>query len=271
MRVGGFIGVVHLPAMPGDPRYESGGFDGVYDFALRDADALIEGGADGIIVENFGSAPFWRGDRASRIPPHQLALMTRVVGELVTRCALPVGVNCLRNDVHSALGIAAATGAAFVRVNVHTGAYLTDQGVIEGEAAESLRYRGAIGATHVKILADVLVKHAAPMAPLNISDAVKDTLHRGCADGVIVTGIATGGAVDEGELSEAAQAAGDEAVFVGSGLDPTRAQALAARLTGALVGTWLKQEGILEAPVDPRRVRSFADAVRGRWGRPPIE
>ena len=179
MKVGGFIGVVHLPAMPGDPRYERGGFEGVYDFALRDAEALASGGVDGIIVENFGSAPFWKGDPTSRIPPHQVALMTRVVGELVGRLSVPVGVNCLRNDVRSALGIAVATRAAFVRVNVHTGAYLTDQGVIEGEAAETLRYRAAIGATDVKILADVLVKHAAPMAPLNFSDAVMDTLHRG--------------------------------------------------------------------------------------------
>jgi len=270
MTVSGFIGVVHLPAMPGDPRYERGGFEGVYDFALRDAEALASGGVDGIIVENFGSAPFWKGDHTSRIPPHQVALMTRVVGELVKRLSVPVGVNCLRNDVHSALGIAAATGAAFVRVNVHTGAYFTDQGVIEGEAAESLRYRAAIGGTDVKILADVLVKHAAPMAPLNISDAVKDTLHRGGADGVIVTGNATGGPVDEDELALAAVAAGEGALFVGSGLDPTRAQALAPGLTGALVGTWLKEQGALVAPVDAGRVRTFADAVRGRWGRPGI-
>ncbi len=270
MSVGGFIGVVHLPPMPGDPRYEGGGFEGAYTHAFRDADALAEGGANGIIVENFGSAPFWKGDAASRIPPHQVAFMTRVVQELCSRYALPIGVNCLRNDARAALGIAAATGAAFIRVNVHTGAYLTDQGLIEGEAAESLRYRASLGAAGVKILADVLVKHAAPLAPLSISDAVKDTLHRGCADGVIVTGNATGGAVDEDALAEAVVASEGAPIFVGSGLDPALAAELAPGLTGALVGTWLKKDGALAAPVDVERVRVFADAVRGRWGRPAL-
>ena len=116
------IGVVHLPALPGDPgastdtRYKE-----VYDFALRDAQALIEGGVAGIIVENFGSSPFYKGTHGHRIPPHQLAAMTVVCREIKT--AFPsciLGVNCLRNDAYSAIGIAGATQANFIRVNVHT-------------------------------------------------------------------------------------------------------------------------------------------------------
>jgi len=251
--------------MPGDPRPASGGFVEAKRFANRDADALIEGGVDGVIVENFGSAPFYKGTAAHRVPAHQIAFMADFIGDLVRRSPVPVGVNCLRNDAASALGIAAAVGAAFVRVNVHTGAYVTDQGIIEGEAAESLRYRDALGAQNVAILADVLVKHAAPLAPLTMKDAVKDTLLRGLADGVIVTGRATGAAVDEEAISLALEATTPDRLFVGSGLRPETGAALAPRLRGAIVGTWFKRDGQLEQPVDSSRVEEFAQAVAGLW------
>ena len=268
--VGGLIGVVHLPAMPGDPHHAGGEFDEVVAHALRDADALVAGGVDGVIVENFGSSPFWKGDAGSRLPPHQVALMTRVVRAIVERDAVAVGVNCLRNDAHSALGIAAATGASFIRVNVHTGTYVTDQGLIDGEAAETLRYRQSIGATSVRVLADVLVKHATPLAPMTMSTAVKEALGRGGADAIIVTRTGTGEPVDEESLSEAIHAAGEGGLFIGSGLEPERAQRLAPQLTGAIVGTWLKEEGELSRPVDRERVARFRSEVVGRWGRPAL-
>ena len=84
-----------------------------------------------------------------------------------------VGVNVLRNDAATALGIAAATGARFVRINVHTGAMVTDQGVIEGRAAETLRERARLGLDHVRVFADVHVKHATPFAGERLEDAAR--------------------------------------------------------------------------------------------------
>ena len=263
--VGGLIGVVHLPGLPGDPRPLAGGFPAARRFANRDADALIEGGVDAIIVENFGSAPFVKGGPSEPLPHHQLAFLAEVVGDLVRRSPIPIGVNCLRNDASAAMGIAAATGASFVRVNVHTGAYVTDQGLIEGRAAETLRYRRSLDAEHVQILADVLVKHARPLGELSVDDAVQDTLARGLADGVIVSGRATGAAVDEDTLAKALSVAGSGRLFIGSGLTPEISLDWAPKLRGAIVGTWLKENGRLSAPVDASRVATFADAVRGRW------
>jgi membrane complex biogenesis BtpA family protein len=248
--------------MPGDPGHASGGFAEVERSALADAEALAAGGAAAIIIENFGSAPFRKGTDGERLPPHQvaaLALLARAAGRAT---GLPIGVNCLRSDGVSALGVAAAAGCAFVRVNVHTGAYLTDQGIIEGEAHQTLRYRQALGAGAVAILADVLVKHAVPLAPLSPADAVKDCLQRGRADGVIVTGSATGAPVDHALLTAVRAAAGDRPVLIGSGMTPERAQELAPLADAAIVGTWLKEGGALHAPVDPARVRAMADALR---------
>jgi membrane complex biogenesis BtpA family protein len=263
----GLIGVVHLRAMPGDPGHRRGGFEAVEQAALADAEALARGGADALIVENFGSAPFPKGTEGHRLPPHQVALLALVVRECSRRLGLPVGVNCLRNDAISALGIAAAAGASFVRVNVHTGAYVTDQGLIEGEAERSIRYRMALGAP-IELAADVLVKHAAPLAPLSATDAVHDCLDRGLADAVVVSGVATGAPVDEALLRQARDAAGPRPVLLGSGLTPERVDTLAPLATGAFVGTWLKVDGRLHAPVDEERVRHLASAVRGRFFSP---
>jgi membrane complex biogenesis BtpA family protein len=260
----GLIGVIHLPAMPGDPGYEGdGGFDGVFTHALRDAEALAEGGVDGVIVENFGSSPFPKGTRGDRVPPHQVVTIARVAAACAERFGLPVGVNCLRNDACAAIGVAAAAGLAFVRVNVHTGAYVTDQGLIEGEAADTLRYRSALEATGVSILADVLVKHAAPLAPLDPVTATKDCLLRGHADGVIVTGTATGAPIDRSVLEEVRGAAGGAPVFLGSGVTPAFADDLAPLAHGAIVGTWIKEGGDVRAPVCRERVRTLANALQG--------
>lgn len=262
MSIRGLIGVVHLRPMPGDPAYRGGGFDAVLEAAERDAEALVEGGADAMIVENFGSAPFPKGTPEQPTPPHQIAMLTRAV-EACLRRGVPVGVNVLRNDVVSALGIAAATGAGFVRVNVHAGAYVTDQGLIEGRAFETLRYRDRVDARRVAILADVRVKHATPLAPRPVDVEVKDVLHRGMADAVVVTGTGTGEPVSGELLAEVRAAAPDATVVIGSGMSPSRAD-LAALADAAIVGTWIKRDGKVALPVDPERVRRLKEALRFR-------
>jgi hypothetical protein len=265
----GLIGVVHLPAMPGDPRCPAErDFAAVEHLAMADALALIQGGVDAVVVENFGSVPFQKGTAGHRLPPHQVAAMALVATRCARELAVPVGVNCLRSDARAALGIAAAGGLAFIRVNVHTGAYLTDQGVIEGEADQTLRYRQSLGAQHIQILADVLVKHAVPLAPLNTGDATRDCLERGMADGVIVTGQSTGAPVDRALLEEVRAHAEERPVLVGSGLSPRRADELAPLADGAIVGSWVKRGGVVGQPVDEARVRDLVAAVRGRFRTP---
>lgn len=259
-------GVIHMQAMPGDVAYRSGGFEGVLSAAMRDFDALVQGGVQAIIVENFGSAPFDKGTRGHRIPPHHVAFMARLATQLVG--AWPegrIGINCLRNDARAALGVAAASGAAFVRINVHTGAYVTDQGLIEGEAAETLRYRRALDAQDIGIWADVLVKHASPLAPLDATTATHDCVRRGHANAVIVTGSATGEPVDTTLLAEVSAAADHAPVYLGSGVTPERLDTLLPYAHGAIVGTWLKHEGVLHNPVDPARVATLVSMSKGRW------
>src|SRR5262245_52876600 len=150
------IGMLHAPALPGSPR-NTLSLEAIIDWVLKDADALSAGGVDALLIENFGDAPFY----PAAVPPDTVTFMTRLAIEVKRRVDLPVGVNVLRNDAKSALAIAAASGAEFIRVNIHTGARLTDQGIIEGAAHETLRRRKSLGA-EIRIFADVDVKHSAP-------------------------------------------------------------------------------------------------------------
>src|SRR5438552_14116094 len=142
--------MMHLRALPGAPLF-GGSLDQVIETAMADDNALAAGGCDGIVFENFGDRPFHK-----HVNPETIAAMTRVIAEVRPR--LPFGVNVLRNDARAAIAIAAATGAQFIRINVHVGAMATDQGIIEGEAADTLRLRALIAA-EVLIFADYLVKH----------------------------------------------------------------------------------------------------------------
>lgn len=262
----GIIGVVHVPAMPGDPAYIGGGFEEVLAWTRRDASALVEGGVSGIIVENFGSVPFGKGDRNSRLMPHAVALLTLVLSEIRTaHPEVALGVNCLRNDAVSAMGIAAALSLDFIRVNVHTGAYVTDQGLIEGEAATTLRYRQQLEAKGVSILADVLVKHASPLTPIDVRQAVQDTLKRGMADAVIVTGDATGASISAALLEEVQSHAEGSPVLLGSGVTVSNIKTFAPFSHGAIVGTSIKQQGDVRLPVDATRVAELVSRANDVW------
>ncbi len=242
------IGAVHLAATPGAPRW-SGDMGALLEGARSDAEALFAGGCDAVIVENFGDAPFF----AERVPAETLAAMALAVQAVQAVASGPVGVNVLRNDARAALGLAAATGADFLRVNVHTGAMLTDQGLIRGRAAETLRERARL-CPGARILADVHVKHAVPLADEPIGRAAADAVHRGLADAVVVSGPATGQPPSAERVAEVREAVGEAPILIGSGLSEANARELLRLANGAIVGTQLKREGDVTRPVDAERV-----------------
>lgn len=257
------VGVIHLPALPGSPRSRLDAIDCAA-AASRDAAVLSAAGYDAIIVENFGDAPFYVG----RVPPITIASMTACA--LAVRAAAPqpkLGINVLRNDGESALAVAVATGAAFVRINVHTGARVTDQGIIQGQAAETLRLRRALNAESVQIWADVDVKHSAPLGPPRpIAQEVEDTTKRALASAVLVTGDGTGKSVDIAKLASVKSAAAGAPVLVASGATISTLETLAQHCDGVIVGSALRQGGVPGDSIDPRLATEFAAAFRRAFG-----
>jgi uncharacterized protein len=258
------IGGMPLLPLPGSPRYE-GKLERIVEIALEDAAALQAGGVDGLCVENMGDAPFSK----DQSPPETVASMGRVLSELRRQTSLPVGVNVLRNCARDALAVAAVCGGDFIRVNVLSEAFVTDQGIVEGAAADLMRARRLIGAEHVAVFADVHVKHAVPLLPRPIRESALDLVERAMADVLIVSGPRTGQPPSAEDL---AAVRGVADVLIGSGLTPENAEALLPGADGAIVGTWFRQESDLRHRVDPERVRAFMVAVgriRGRSGRVP--
>jgi membrane complex biogenesis BtpA family protein len=250
------IGVVHLSPLPTSPRWQ-GKLDEVVARAEQEATALAAGGVDGIIVENFFDAPFTKNS----VDPAVVSAMTLIVDRLKNMVMLPIGINVLRNDAKSAMAIATCTDVQFIRVNVLTGVMATDQGLIEGKAHELLRYRRELS-SQVAILADVLVKHARPLGTPNLTTAVKDTIERGLADAVILSGWATGSPPSQEDLELASAAAGNIPVFIGSGANWENIPRLMQAANGVIVSSSLKRRGEITETIDPLRVSQFVEAAR---------
>jgi uncharacterized protein len=250
------IGVVHLLPLPTSPRW-GGDLKAVIDRAEQEATALASGGVHGIVVENFFDAPFPK----DAVDPAVVSAMTLVIHQLQQMVTLPIGINVLRNDAKSALAIASCVSAQFIRVNVLTGVMATDQGLIEGQAHELLRYRRELG-SDIKILADVLVKHARPLSTPNLTTAVQETIQRGLADGVILSGWATGSPPTLEDLELASAAAKGTPVFIGSGASWENIPQLIQAADGVIVSSSLKRRGQIEQAIDPNRVSQFVEAMQ---------
>jgi uncharacterized protein len=257
------IGVIHLLPLPGSPQaspmaahqaLEQAGYR-----AVQEAVLLEKAGFDSLIVENFLDSPFFK----DQVPAETLSAMSVIVAAITQSVKIKVGVNVLRNDGLSALSIAAVTGADFIRVNVLSGAMVTDQGVIEGRAAELLRKKDALR-SDTRIFADVLVKHAKPLADISLEQAIEESAGRGGADAVIVTGSGTGVAPEIDWVRQASTVAKNCGVpiYLGSGATAKNISNFAPYLSGVIVGSALRKGGKAGADLDMKRIKEFTKAVK---------
>ncbi len=253
------VGMLHLPALPGSPRSEQS-LDAIEEHVLEDARRLREAGFEIAILENFGDVPF----RKDRVDAITIAAMTCVSCRLRRDVPeLRLGVNVLRNDARAALAVAAASGAQFMRVNVHVGATATDQGIVEGQAHETLRARRSLGA-EVAVWADVHVKHGHNLSHVSIVDEAKDAVERGLADALIVSGSGTGETTALEDVEAVAGAGLGVPVLVGSGVLEQNVRSYLAVADGVIVGTSLKVDGKTTNPIDEGRARRLVESARSK-------
>lgn len=250
------VGVLHLPPLPGSARGgDAGSIAGIIEAMLRDAEAYQRAGIDTVIVENYGDLPFVR----DRVDAAVTSAMTRVVDAVRQATGLTIGVNVLRNDVLTAVSIAAMTGARFVRANVYVGVMQTESGIIQGCAHDVQQELKRLGAD-VEVWVDLDVKHAAPLVERSLADQADDAIERAFASALILTGSATGAATDPGAVACLRQHT-NAPIYVGSGATPDTIPTMPGA-TGFIVGTAMKVDGIVTNPVDPARARAVLDAAR---------
>lgn len=257
------IGMIHCPAFPGAPRYRGAARDQILSFCLRDAERLIAGGMHGLLIENHGDIPF---SKPEDIGHETAAFMAVVADRLAQEFGVPMGINVLANAPIPAFAVAAASGAAFIRVNQWANAYVANEGFIEGRAAEALRYRASLRAEGIRVFADSHVKHGshAIVADRSVTELTRDLAFFD-ADAVIATGQRTGDSADLAEI-ETVRDATHLPVLVGSGVSPDNIVPILQRVDAVIVASSLKQGGVWWNPVDAARVAALVAAAQAALG-----
>jgi uncharacterized protein len=254
------IGVVHCVPLPGAPDYEGDPPDALIERAIADATAYAQGGVHGLIVENHGDIPFAKPDDIGQ----ETAAMMSVIADHVRReVGLPVGINVLANGAMTAMAVAKAAGASFIRVNEWANAYIANEGIVEGPAGRVMRYRSWLRAGGVSVFADVHVKHGAHaiVADRSIPELTRDVEFFG-ADAVIVTGQRTGDSATSEEV-ETIRRATSLPLLIGSGVTTDNVHALMEIADGVIIGSSLKEGGVWWRSVDRSRVDAFIEAFVG--------
>lgn len=251
------VGMCHLPALPGDPGYDApGGMDAVLAHARREIAALQDGGVDGILISNEFSLPY-----LTKTEPITAVVMARVIGELRSEIRVPFGVNVLWDGIAS-IDLAMATGASFVR-EVFTGVYASDFGLWNTEVGRAARHRARMGASHVRLLYNVVPEGAAYVADRDLAQMTRSTVFNGAPDGLCVSGLTAGASTDTSTLKVVKENAGDVPVFVNTGVRPDTVAESLEHADAAIVGTYFKRDGKFANDAESARVAELMEVVRG--------
>lgn len=250
--------MVHVGALPGTP-HAIEPVEALARRAAEEASLLASLGYDAIIIENMHDAPYL----LRSVGPEIIAAMARIASQVRASVTIPVGIQILAGANHAALAVAHACNLDFIRAEGFVFASVADEGTLhEADAGPLLRSRRAIGADRVAILADIKKKHSshAITGDLDLGETAHAAEFCG-ADGLIVTGIATGRETSAHDLL-AAKNASKLPLFAGSGVTPANVRTTLEVADGVIVGSSIKHAGDWRHTIDPARATALLDAAR---------
>ncbi|HEU4406009.1 MAG TPA: BtpA/SgcQ family protein [Polyangiaceae bacterium] len=248
------IGMIHAGALPGTAHARDP-LEAIVSRAVDEARLYRDAGFTALLLENMHDRPYLAGS----VGPEIVAAMTAIAREVRREVRLPLGVQVLAAANREALAVALASGASFVRVEGFAFAHVADEGLIEACAGPLLRYRRAVGAEHLRVFADIKKKHSSHSITADVS--LLETAHAAeffSADGVIVTGTATGAPALPSDVDAVAGGC-PLPVLVGSGITPENLR-LYASAHGFIVGSSVKRGGRWQNDVDPAACAALARA-----------
>ena len=250
------IGTIHLQALPGSVHH-SQPIQDLISSAKEETKTLVKAGIDGILIENYGDYPYVRTEN----PSETTAAMTLITSTLKNMFQVPIGINILRNSCTQAMSVASVCEIDFIRCNIFTSAYVTDQGIIQGEARKVLLKRKKLN-SNVLVFADIFCKHASPISNRGLLEEAQDAIFRGSADAIIITGHRTGVPPRKEDLIKLKeQNLGP--ILIGSGLTTENYNELMQFADGAIVGSYFKRNGDISQSVDFERVSSLLNQTLG--------
>ncbi|MFX0085992.1 MAG: BtpA/SgcQ family protein [Candidatus Hodarchaeota archaeon] len=243
------IGMIHLPSFPSTMRNTTIKKK-IFSQSIKDAQTLENAGFNAILIENYFNSPFPK----SRLNDYDYLFMSSIVNEIISTINIPCGINILRNCCLQALIMATVNQASFIRCNIWEGAYVTDQGIIEGFAEKVISKRKELD-SDVIVLADIHVKHATPLGMFSMEDAAKNALYRGKADAIVVSGKETGKIIEIDKLKDFTINTGIKPIL-GSGVSLRNVSNVFSSISGAIVGSSIKKADI-STPIDPEKAKSL--------------
>jgi len=248
--------MVHVQALPGTPR-STFKTDAIVGKALADARHLEDAGVDAVMIENMHDRPYLN----RKVGPEITAVLTAVALGLRKDLRIPLGIQILAGANKQALAVALAAGFSFIRAEGFVFGHLADEGMMNSDAAELLRYRKQIGAEHIKVFTDIKKKHSshALTGDVSIAETAK-AAEFFLSDGVIVTGSSTGMKPSTDDLEQVRQAV-KIPVLIGSGIDISNIGTYWPLADAFIVGSSFKYKGIWENDVDPEGVQQFMEQV----------
>jgi membrane complex biogenesis BtpA family protein len=250
------IGMIHLKPLPGSPLYDGSGLSNTIECALEDAEMLLNGGVNGLEVENYGDASYF----PDTAPPDTIASLSIVAHEIRKGYPETILGICLLSDPMASIAIAHSVKAQFIRATFFTEASVDVSGLVLRRPHEILRYRKFLDPS-IKIFADVHIKHAAPLAYRPIEESAYDAAYF-LADAVIVSGKHTGFPTNVEDVKKVKTVLPDEPVLIGSGTRLENVEELLSYADGAIVGTSFKVDGVSVNPVDVQRTKAFMSKVK---------
>ncbi|MFT4549051.1 MAG: membrane complex biogenesis BtpA family protein [Verrucomicrobiales bacterium] len=255
---GTLIGMIHVGALPGTP-LNALPIGEIIDLARDEAITYRDCGIDAIMIENMHDRPYIKGG----VGPEITAAMTAIAYEVKAASDLPCGIQILAAANCEALAVAHATGLEFIRAEGFVFGHLADEGLIESDAGELLRFRHQIGAENVQILTDIKKKHSshAITADLDVGETAKAAAYF-LSDGLILTGKHTGEEPNIADFEAARENAPELPLIAGSGITPENCNTYLGLADALIVGSSLKLEGNWQYPVDPRRVEALVSAAK---------
>ncbi len=249
------IGMIHVQALPGTPLNQLSVSD-IAQQAVKEAKILAANGIQAIMLENMHDVPYLNRD----IGPEIVAALTRICSDVRQTTDLPLGLQILAGANQAALSVAQASDFQFIRAEGFVFGHMADEGLLQSDAGELLRFRKQIGANQIQIYTDVKKKHSSHSITDDVS--LEDTVEAAeffLSDGVIVTGTHTGKPVDPQELNRVYQNA-QLPVLVGSGVTPEGLHEIIDLADAFIVGSYFKHDGNWMNEPDPRRLEALAQA-----------
>jgi hypothetical protein len=247
------IGMVHLPASPGQPRFAGTPFTTVVDGVRRDVEALQAGGIDGVMYCNEADLPY-----ATSVGPEVPAYMAAIVTATRAELSVPFGVNVLW-DPYASLAVAAATGASWVR-EVLCGVFETDMGMLAPDPAAIFACRSRLGIAGCALFANIAPEFARSVADRDVASRARGAAYFGF-DALLISGPMAGVAFDLGDLRAAQDAVTGVPVIANTGVRESNVAETLRHADGAIVGSSLKVDGHIWNPIDADRVRRLVAAA----------